>query len=497
MRELSHVSQVLRDEFKRSEVEPRKNVDHGFPNGSNSIRPPLEGRGVLSFCMRGDGPVHLGGHGLSASGGHRVGRGSNRLRGCSDRSLDQTLSEIDLRLRCVATARPGSDIPAAPLPGQTGAELGWNRLARRLQQTDSDTVSLDSRLATLVEGQRHDELSTILNSLPDGIAATNAEGRIGFVNNAFPSIFGISDGVEQLDGTDMETLLRQGTDDAGPVDRLLDDDAHRRTVVAELGTSAKRVLRAVRIPIRSQQPGSAVWSIRDATQQKLADKMRNEFIDAATHELRTPLANIKAYAETLSGADKIDLESQKEFSNTINTEATRLARLVDDLLSISSMEVGSLTVDRQNVDTGRLLGEAVEKVQPLFEKNGVAFECILPDKMPELLLDKDKISASIVNLLGNAAKYTPAGGGASLRASLSDDTLQIEITDSGMGISEEELPRIFDKFFRSSDARVQEQSGTGLGLSLAREVVRLHSGTLTVTSELNAGTTFVVTLPRE
>ena len=112
-------------------------------------------------------------------------------------------------------------------------------------------------------------------------------------------------------------------------------------------------------------------------------------------------------------------------------------------------------------------------------------------------LDKDKIDATLVNLLGNAIKYTPEGGRVGLRARVNDSTLQIDIEDTGVGISEEELPKIFDKFFRSSDPRVQQESGTGLGLSLAREVIRLHRGELTVESEVNKGSTFTLTLPLE
>jgi signal transduction histidine kinase len=118
-----------------------------------------------------------------------------------------------------------------------------------------------------------------------------------------------------------------------------------------------------------------------------------------------------------------------------------------------------------------------------------------PEKLPKLKLDKDKIVATLVNLLGNAAKYTPEGGQVHFKVQLKQDALQIDVEDTGFGISAEEVPKIFDKFFRSSDPRVQQQSGSGLGLSLVQEVVRLHGGKLSVQSELNKGTRFTVTLP--
>lgn len=125
----------------------------------------------------------------------------------------------------------------------------------------------------------------------------------------------------------------------------------------------------------------------------------------------------------------------------------------------------------------------------------IDFVVQLPEKMADLQLDKDKIVAVVVNMLGNAAKYTPAKGRVSLRVLLDEKQLQIAVEDTGVGISEEEVSKVFDKFFRSSDARVQSETGTGLGLSLAREVIRLHGGDITVESKLNQGTTFTATLP--
>jgi two-component system phosphate regulon sensor histidine kinase PhoR len=238
-----------------------------------------------------------------------------------------------------------------------------------------------------------------------------------------------------------------------------------------------------------------VWMIRDVTQQKLAEEMRDQFVDTATHELRTPLANIKAYAETLALADVIDIEQQKQFLNTINSEATRLARFVDDLLSVSSMELGSLSLNKQVTDLTRMLNEVLAKVRPQMTEKGLTFEVAFPEKMPEPELDKDKISAVLVNLLGNAVKYTPEQGTVIFRVNITDKQIELSIEDTGVGIAADELPKVFEKFFRSQDPRVQEQTGTGLGLALAHEVVRLHGGNIEIESEINKGSTFTVLLP--
>jgi signal transduction histidine kinase len=285
------------------------------------------------------------------------------------------------------------------------------------------------------------------------------------------------------------------------VDPLLAAENRDRAVVTELTTEEngqRRIARVARHPIYIGESGgheSHVWTIRDITQQKLAEEMRDQFVDTATHELRTPLANIKAYAETLALADVIDVEQQKQFLNTINSEATRLARFVDDLLSVSSMELGSLSLNKQVTDLRRMLNEVLAKVRPQVEEKRLAFEVALPEKMPEPEMDKDKIATVLVNLLGNAVKYTPANGRVMFRVNITDKNIEVSVQDTGLGIAADELEKVFEKFYRSNDPRVQEQTGTGLGLALSQEVVRLHGGKITVESEINKGSTFMMTLP--
>lgn len=258
------------------------------------------------------------------------------------------------------------------------------------------------------------------------------------------------------------------------------------------------VLRFGRLPLLTDGSAAIVqhlWTVRDVTQQKLAEEMRNEFICMATHELRTPLANIKAYAETLTDNDFSDVEQQKHFLNVINAEATRLSRFVEELLNISKMEAGSLSLALQSVDLERLLAEVVEKVRPQMNQKNIAFEMSLPPKLPRLDLDKDKFAAALVNLLGNAAKYTPNDGRVALKVAAAGKELQISVEDTGIGISADELPKLFTKFFRSADERVQDIPGSGLGLAFTQEVARLHGGKLVVHSELNKGSQFILTIP--
>jgi len=409
------------------------------------------------------------------------------------------ISTIERHLEQLAEAPSLGDVELGTVGGMGVAQAGWNRLAEEhnaLRQRNG----LESRLAAALEGFRQRKADQILNSLPDGVALTDDEGRVSFANQALAALLGTGSDNESLCGKTMEQLLDLQSGGAS-VAAFLDLDSRARTVVAELGRAgdgSQGLLRVARHPLRGAK-GSActghVWSVRDITQQKLAEQMRNQFVNSATHELRTPLANIRAYAETLVLGEMLDVEKQKEFCNTINAEVTRLARLIDDLLSISSMEVGSLSLVRQETDMERFFREVLDKVRPQMAQKQITLRSSLPEKLPKMHVDKDKLTATLVNLLGNAAKYTPEQGQVQFRVQVKDDALGIEVEDNGIGISAAELPKVFEKFFRSADPRVRQQTGSGLGLSLAQEVVRLHGGKIHVQSELNKGSRFTVTLP--
>ncbi len=413
--------------------------------------------------------------------------------------LASPLAQVDTQLRGIALQRPTEDLSLQPLPAKDAISIGWNRVVDLLKQNRSSGTAdiLSSRLAEAVAAREQNGMQDVLHNLPDGIAVTDRDGRITFANRAVAALLGNETTDEELAGIELEGLIIKASGEALQ-GSLFEDVAVHRPVVTEIehqGDGGQRTLRVARLPMDSESRRGHVWSVRDITQQKLTEKTRDQFIDAATHELRTPLSNIKAYAETLVTCDEIEVEQQKEFCNIINSEVTRLARFVDDLLSISSMETGSIGIDRQRTISSRLFEEVLAKVQPLMKQKAIEFDVQLPEKMADLQVDKDKLVAVLVNLLGNAAKYTPAKGRVSLRVNIDEEQLQIAVVDTGVGISAEEIPKVFDKFFRSDDPRVQEEVGTGLGLSLAREVIHLHGGEISVESQIDQGTTFTATIP--
>ncbi|QDU54776.1 Sensor histidine kinase YycG [Aeoliella mucimassa] len=414
------------------------------------------------------------------------------------RRMTGPLEQVDRQLREASVSNTGTLPPLTKLPASCSISVGWNRIVDALQhqQPDHPKQSIAERVANAIQGRKQRDSLQVLDHMVEGFAYTDAEGSIQFANRALDALLGTTSSTDSPTGCPIRDYLAGHIDNVDELGKLLDVSPERSARAEFTRTSGQRqrVLRVERQPVKEGSDGH-LWSIRDVTQQKLAEEMRGQFIDSATHELRTPLANIKAYSETLALMEDVDIEQQKEFCNTINSEATRLARFVDDLLSVSSMEVGSLSINRQNVHLERLFEEVVEKVRPLTSSKSQELGVDLPEKLGEAHLDKDKVATMLVNLLGNASKYTPEGGRVGLIVNKADNHLTVSVEDTGVGIPTSELPHVFEKFFRSKDPRVQKETGTGLGLALANEIVRLHGGEITVKSAVDVGSTFTVSLP--
>ncbi len=404
------------------------------------------------------------------------------------------VNQLARQLELLAATHQVSQIRLQSLSCRDSLSLGWNRLAE-LWSDNYSNGTLQERLETAIAECEQSRCRDLLEGLPVGIAETDGEGNVEFMNQALQALFNLDQ-----DG-DGEVSLRDGILaelDPEAAKTLFDPGAQDREVSLEIerpSASGRRYLRISRHPLKTPQGRRQVWEVRDVTQAKLAERARDEFLDSATHEIRTPLANIKAYAETLTLTEMTDVEQQKEFCNVINSEATRLSRFIDELLDISSIEAGSLAVNRQRVELDRLLDEVVAKVRPQMAQKNITFDTVFGEKLPELLLDKDKFATCLVNLLGNAAKYTPPGGHVTFRARCEEEHLILDVEDTGIGIPPDELPKVFEKFYRGKDQRVHQEVGTGLGLAFTREVINLHHGTLTAESEPDHGSTFTITMP--
>ncbi|QDU90384.1 Sensor histidine kinase YycG [Pirellulimonas nuda] len=412
--------------------------------------------------------------------------------------MRRILRSTEVVERLLARFAEGAEDPNAfpELAVASPAAAGWNRLAR-LARRWTAVHELEQSVAAGLSNPEAGSLGSLIDSLADGVAATDAAGQLLQVNSAFAATCRAATCDELLGRPFGEVFTLPE-----PRAALVAETPAQKRLSFEFTTAGgfhARTLRVTRSPRYGdgERLDGHVWLVRDVTQHRLAEDMRDKFLETATHELRTPLANISAYAESLATVEDIDPESQKRFYNVIQSEAVRLSQLIDDLLDVSRMQAGALAIDRRETDLARLIDEVAQKVEGTMHAKQIDFHCELPPKMPKIAADKSKLAAALVNLLGNAAKYTPDGGRVTFRVDVGESKIEFAVTDTGIGIAPEELPRVFDRFFRSDDQRVKDIPGSGLGLSLTQEIARLHGGDLTVDSELHVGSTFRITFPIE
>ena len=240
----------------------------------------------------------------------------------------------------------------------------------------------------------------------------------------------------------------------------------------------------------------SIITARDITAQKLAEAAKIELITHISHELKTFLITTKDHLNSLTKERYLKKDHIIDLSNTLNEEIYRLEGLINNLLNLSKIEMGGFTLSRTMVRTREFL-ENIFHMSISQKKKDLNYEIILPDHLSPINIDKELMGVALMNIISNGIKYTPEQGKVTLRAEEEGDRLIIHITDTGIGISEEELPHIFDKFYRSSDKYVKEQSGHGLGLAMAKAIIKLHDGELMVESKKGEGTHFTIYLPVE
>jgi two-component system sensor histidine kinase BaeS len=230
-----------------------------------------------------------------------------------------------------------------------------------------------------------------------------------------------------------------------------------------------------------------------ASQLEQIETMRRDLIANVAHELRTPLASIQGYMEGL--IDGV-LPAEAATFQQVYREADRLQRLVHDLQELSRVEAGAFALDRRPTPASRLVDAVVERLGRQFEEKGVALEADVPADLPPVIADEDRIGQVLLNLVGNALQYTPAGGQVCIRARREGDTLSIAVEDTGIGISAEHLSHVFERFYRVDKSRSRAGGGSGIGLTIARHLVEAHGGTMQAESAgQGRGSTFSFTLP--
>jgi len=237
--------------------------------------------------------------------------------------------------------------------------------------------------------------------------------------------------------------------------------------------------------------------LHDITREKEISQMKNDFVSHVSHELKTPLASINAYAEMLVDGEAEDAETANQFCCIIQTQAQRLNRLIDDILNISRIESGLIKIDKQPLSLAILVVDAAEMIRSYAAEKNITLNTPAPIIHDQAMADKDMMTQVIINLLSNAVKYTPSGGriDAGVEVDEAEDVVRVTISDTGVGIPGDDLPHVFDKFFRVEDNK-KHANGTGLGLNLVKQIVeKVHDGKVFVESTPAQGSTFGFTLP--
>jgi signal transduction histidine kinase len=341
------------------------------------------------------------------------------------------------------------------------------------------------------------KVSRIINSITFGIIITDVQDNIDYVNDYMLKL------LERSWDDIVDQPLRVIFNQDEILSFLSEQDSmnsanpgHVETTFPDLWTGETFQVSLAYMKDAEGAVNGKMLFVKNITRDKSAEETRIEFIANVAHEFMTPLTTIKSYNEMLMDGEIDDKAMQVEFYNTISEETNRLSRLIQTLLSISKIELGSLTLNSGPIKTDLLVEDCLVAVEKNAGDKKISIEKILPDKFPTLVGDKELLQTALINLLGNSVKYSPDESRITFSLEEQDNMVVFEVTDTGYGISEEDLPHIFDKFYRAGDPNIKAQTGTGLGLAMTSEIIHLHNGKIEVQSELGEGTQFIVRIPK-
>ena len=387
-------------------------------------------------------------------------------------------------------------------------ELGdfMQRFNSFVERADSKIKSLEQDQERLITSSkllayRKNRIETVLENLPEAIIILDETGTITFVNQKLAAMLDVS----------QETILTQSPkewcehpDILNLLAQFNSDNKTRfftETVRFDFNTLSDKSIATKTYPLFSpKNPTSPIGTLivfRDETHEALARQARVDFVTHLAHELKSPLNVLGMYSESLLSESGNTQEFRIEAANVISDEVNRLSTLINGLLNITQIESGSLTPERSLVKLRDLAIAAFEEAKNSAADKDFTFDIDVPKEMNPVFVDKDLIRIVFNNLLSNAVKYNRDGGAVKLTIEETEDAIQIRVEDSGIGISDEDEVRIFEKFYRSTDDRVQTEGGHGIGLALAKQIVELHHGTLTLNRDRAEGAEFIINLWKE
>jgi two-component system phosphate regulon sensor histidine kinase PhoR len=366
---------------------------------------------------------------------------------------------------------------------------GHDELADLADALGSTTAGLGKTIHTLTDERNRS--SAILGSMVEGVAVVTGDERILFCNWAFEQILELPEGssqgrtlVEALRQADLVALVRQAL-----------SGAEELTGEVEVGTVRRRNFSVTASPVRSAGANGAVLVLHDITELRRLERVRRDFVANVSHEFKTPLTAIQGFAETLLSGALDDKANRRRFVEIIREHARRLARLTDDLLKLSRIEAGRLELELRAIRVEALVNGCLETTRLKAEAKGLQILVDLPENTPAVRGDGAQLGEVLQNLLDNAVLYTPAGGKIEVKARSNGHDVTFTVSDTGIGVPESDLERIFERFYRVDAARSREAGGTGLGLAIARHIVDAHGGRIWVESAVGQGSRFHFSVP--
>ncbi len=342
-------------------------------------------------------------------------------------------------------------------------------------------------------GVERDKLRSIVESAAEGIIVADENGEIVLINPRTKEILGLAKGVGRIPRAFSDFIISPLRDELMKTNRAM---AFREL---DLPGPKKLSVRVAMAPMRDAlgKRMGFVCLFQDITKEKEIERMKSELVSTVSHELRTPLATMKEFVSILSdGIAGPVTNDQKEYLTIVMSNMNRLGRMINDLLDVSKLEAGRMELKKRLVDMDLLIKDQVASFKAEAENKKVLLEPRLPAKLPPMYIDPDRVTQVIVNLIGNAIKFTPEGGRVLVAARENEGSVAVSVQDTGVGITKENFSKIFDRFRQIDRKPGPGAKGTGLGLSISKEFVELHKGRLWVESEVGKGSKFTFTLPK-
>ncbi|MDD5288119.1 MAG: ATP-binding protein [Dehalococcoidales bacterium] len=394
------------------------------------------------------------------------------------RRITQPIRELTRASKGIASGQFGQKIAI-----QTKDEVG--QLARAFNEMSGNLKSTLDSMST-----EKNRLASILANMADGVIMTDLYGDIVLANRAAGRLLNFKEEsaagrpvIEAVHDHEIDEVLKKCL-----------NTGQEQTIQFESG-SAKRFLRAITVPLKNQvRLNGALILLQDLTELRNMQTMRRELVGNISHELRTPIAGIKAMAETLRDGATDDKEAARDFISRIEGEADKLTQMVAELTQLSRIESGQAELKMEPVNINMLIDDAIAELTPLAERQQVTLLKESAQNLPAVQADKDRIRQTIINLVHNAIKFNKTGGKVTVSTGYDSSSLEVSVADTGTGISKDDLHHVFERFFKADEARTS--GGSGLGLAIAKHTVQAHGGEIHARSEEGKGSTFTFTLPR-